>query len=194
VTRVIIVANSGPALENLTTAVSTVPGAYIVRHLSSDSPLDRLVAPLAPDLVVMGDLVAPDHALARLAEVRRAAPTTKVVILSSKAEAGWLADALRAKASAVLPGNLEPRTLGVVLREVLAECREAPPPTSRPTQRPTRKRTSAGSTRPVRSALAPSVELRPEEEGRRSIERSGFVSARTRGGGRRAVDARSGAA
>ena len=120
-TRVIIVADSGLALANLTAAVASVPGAYIVRHGSSVAPLDRLVAPLAPDLVLIGDLLAPDKALARIAEVRRAAPNAKVVVLSSSTEAGWLADALRAHASAVLPGTLEPHTLGLVLREVLAE-------------------------------------------------------------------------
>jgi DNA-binding NarL/FixJ family response regulator len=124
VTRVIIVADSGLALANLTAAVGTVPGAYIIRHFSSTRALDRLVEPLAPDLVLIGDLLAPDHALARLAEVQRAAPAAKVVVLSSVPEADWLADALRAHASAVLPGNLEPQTLGVVLREVLAPTAE----------------------------------------------------------------------
>ena len=123
-TRVIVVADSGRALANLTAAVGTVPGAYIIRHFSSRGPLDRLVAPLAPDLVLIGDLLAPDHALARLAEVERLAPVAKVVVLSSAPEADWLADALRAHASAVLPGNLEPHTLGVVLREVLAPVAE----------------------------------------------------------------------
>lgn len=119
-TRVVIVADSGPVLANLTAAVGTVPGAYIVRHGSSACPLDGLVAPLAPDLVVIGDLLVPDRALARLAEVRRAAPAAQVVVCSSEPEAEWLADALRAHASAVLPGNLEPHTLGRVLREVIA--------------------------------------------------------------------------
>jgi DNA-binding NarL/FixJ family response regulator len=119
-TRVVIVADSGPVLANLTAAVGTVPGAYIVRHGSSAGPLDQLVAPLAPDLVVIGDLLVPDRALARLAEVRRAAPAAQVVVCSSQPEAEWLADALRAHASAVLPGNLEPHTLGRVLREVIA--------------------------------------------------------------------------
>ncbi len=107
-------------LASLTAAVGTVPGAYIVRHGSSAGPLDQLVAPLAPDLVVIGDLLVPEDALARLAEVRLAAPAAQVVVLSSSPEAGWLADALRAHAAAVLPGNLEPATLGLVLREVLA--------------------------------------------------------------------------
>lgn len=119
-TRVVVVADSGPVLASLTAAVGTVPGAYIVRHGSSAGPLDRLVAPLAPDLVVIGDLLVPEDALARLAEVRSAAPAAQVVVLSSSPEAGWLADALRAHAAAVLPGNLAPATLGVVLREVLA--------------------------------------------------------------------------
>jgi len=119
VTRVIVVADSGPALANLTAAVGTLAGAYIVRHASSAGPLERLVAPLAPDLVLIGDLLTPGQGLTRLAEVRRAAPAAKVVVLSSTPEADWLADALRAHASAVLPGNVELHTLGLVLREVL---------------------------------------------------------------------------
>ena len=119
-TRVVAVAASGEVLASLTAAVETVPGAYLVRHASSAGRLDRILAALAPDLVLIGDLLVPDDALARLAEVRSAAPDAKVVVLSSSPEAAWLADALRAEASAVLPGHLEPQTLGLVLREVLA--------------------------------------------------------------------------
>ena len=118
--RVVVVADSGPVLASLTAAVGTVPGSYIVRHGSSAGPLDRLVAPLAPDLVILGDLLDPARALARLAEVRGAAPDAQVVVCSSQPEAAWLADALRAHAAAVLPGHLEPRTLGAVLRELVA--------------------------------------------------------------------------
>lgn len=119
-TRVIVAADSGQVLATLTAAVETLPRAYIVRHGSTSRPLERLVASLAPDLVVIGDLLVSTNALARLAEIRRAAPDADVVVLSSSPGAGWLADALRAEASAVLPGNLEPHTLGLVLREVLA--------------------------------------------------------------------------
>lgn len=119
-TRVVVAADSGSALARLTAAVGTVPGAYIVRHGSSAGPLDRIVGSLEPDLVVIGSLLVPQDALARLAEIRRVAPAAKVVVLSSTPEATWLADALRAHAAAVLPGQIEPETLGVVLREVLA--------------------------------------------------------------------------
>jgi hypothetical protein len=48
VTRVIILADSGSTLANLATAVATVPGACIVRHISSAGPPNRVVAPLEP--------------------------------------------------------------------------------------------------------------------------------------------------
>jgi DNA-binding NarL/FixJ family response regulator len=134
-TRVIVVADSGAVLASLTTAVGTVPGAYVVRHSSSANRLDLLVGHLSPDLVVIGDLRVPEDALARLAEIASAAPDAKTVVLSSSPEAGWLADALRARAAAVLPGNVEPLTLGLVLREVLdtqATVHELPQPAAKP--------------------------------------------------------------
>lgn len=119
-TRVVVVADSGSVMSDLTAAIGSMAGAYIVRHGSGRARLDRLVAHIAPDLVVIGDLQQPKEALARLGEVRRAAPDAKVVILSSTPEASWLADALRAEASAVLPGSIAPHTLAIVLREVIA--------------------------------------------------------------------------
>ena len=132
-TRVVVAADSGPVLASLTAAVGTVPGAYIVRHASSAGALESLVAALAPDLVLIGDLLSPHAALTRLAEVRRAAPKAKVVVISSSPAADWLGDVLRAHASAVLPGELEPHTLGRVLREVLAPSAEVVRFPERPT-------------------------------------------------------------
>ena len=132
--RVVVVADSGSALADLTAAVASVQGACIVRHASGRSPVERLMATLKPDLVVIGDLGVPAHALARLAEIRRAAPAARSVVLSDNADAAWLADALRAEAAAVLPGHVDARTLGVVLGEVLAErptlLRRLPPSTA----------------------------------------------------------------
>jgi chemotaxis response regulator CheB len=97
-TRVVLVADSGQVLARLTSAVGTVPGAYIIRHSSSSRPLDRLLTALAPDLVVMGELREPVNAPARLAEVARAVPSARVV---------------------VAPGDLEPPALGELLRRAL---------------------------------------------------------------------------
>jgi DNA-binding NarL/FixJ family response regulator len=156
--RVVIVADSGHGLAALTAAVEPLEGAYIVRHGSGQTPLDRLIAPIDPDLVVIADLQRPEHAIARLAEVRGAAPAAKVVMLSSRSDVDWLADALRAGASAVLPGSVEPHALALVLREViaaegkhaapsatseLAAERPARPSGQRQRRRPRRARTTA---------------------------------------------------
>ena len=98
-TRVVVVADSGEGLAALTAAVGAMPGACVVRHGSGAAPLDRMVGAIAPDLVVIGALRTGDRAVARLAEVRRAAPTAQVVVLSSDAETGALAGALRAEAA-----------------------------------------------------------------------------------------------
>jgi chemotaxis response regulator CheB len=97
-TRVVLVADSGEVLARLTSAVGRIPGAYIIRHGSSARPLDRLLTALAPDLVVVGELLEPMNVPARLAEVARAAPSAQVV---------------------VAPGDLEPPALGDLLRRAL---------------------------------------------------------------------------
>ena len=124
-TSVLVIADSGRALAELTAAVQTVSGTYIARHASGCRSLDRIVSALSPDVVVIGELASGRDALDRLAEIRRSAPAAKVVLLSSRTDADWLADALRAHASAVLPGAVEAQTLGAVLREVIAEPRLA---------------------------------------------------------------------
>jgi len=162
-TRVVVVADSGPVHADLTAAVGSVAGAYIVRHGHGHAPLDRLVAQVAPDLIVIGDLQNPDEALARLAEVRRAAPAAKVVILSSNPEASWLADALRAEASAVLPGSIEPGTLAIVLREVIAAPERLPVAVTEADLGSDRfTRPAAGRRRRRRARRAPRVDLRQE--------------------------------
>jgi DNA-binding NarL/FixJ family response regulator len=120
-TRVIIVADSGMTMAALTAAVTAVSGAHIVRYGNSRTRLERLLAPGAPDLVVIGDLRTADDALVRLAEIRRSAPRAEVVLLGDGPVVGWLPEALKAQAAAVLPGNVEPRGLAIVLAEVIAE-------------------------------------------------------------------------
>jgi len=56
----------------------------------------------------------------RVSEVRAAAPAATVVVVAGDAGSRWLADALRAGASAVLPGGLGAEALAAVLHEVIA--------------------------------------------------------------------------
>jgi DNA-binding NarL/FixJ family response regulator len=137
VTRVVIVADSGPTMATLTAATTAVRGAHIVRYGNSRTRLERLLAPAAPDVVVIGDLHTADGALVRLAEIAGTAPAAKVVLIGDGQEVSWLPDALRARAAAVLPGNVDARVLAIVLEEVIAErAATAVPLRPRRAQRP----------------------------------------------------------
>jgi chemotaxis response regulator CheB len=97
-TRVVVVADRGEDFASLTAAVRQLPGACLVRAASGAARVDRMVGAVAPDLVVIGALRTGERSVARVAEVHRAAPAARVVVLSSAAETGAVAGALRAEA------------------------------------------------------------------------------------------------
>jgi chemotaxis response regulator CheB len=127
-TRVVIVADSGATMATLTAAVTAVRGAHIVRYGNSRTRLERMLAPVEPDIVVIGDLHTAAGALPRLAEIARTAPGAQVVLIGDGRHVSWLPDALRARAAAVLPGNVDARVLSIVLEEVIAERGSMPIP------------------------------------------------------------------
>ncbi len=55
----------------------------------------------------------------RLAEIRRASPGSRTVVVATDSDARWLGTALDAGASAVIPGGPSAQALGTVLQEVL---------------------------------------------------------------------------
>jgi len=120
VKRALVVADSGPAMAALTGTLRHMPELEIVRYATGGSPIAALVRATAPDLVLIDELHRREHVLARLAEARREAPDAAAVVLAAEPHAGWLADALRAGAAAVVPGPVGQATLELVLREVLA--------------------------------------------------------------------------
>lgn len=113
-TRVVVVADSGSDLARLTNAVGSIAGAYIARHVSGRARLDRLVARLDPDLVVVGELHVPGDAPARVAEVRSAAPGARIVVISSSSDNGGLEAALRTVLAE--PDGAAPGPAGTPLR------------------------------------------------------------------------------
>lgn len=125
-TRVMVVADSGPVMARLTAALAQLPGAEIVRHANARSPLGQLVLAHMPDVVLVGDLTRPVLAVQVAAQVREVAPDARTVVLASDPRATWLAQALRAGASAVIPGDVDAATLVMVLQDVLDRSGAAP--------------------------------------------------------------------
>jgi DNA-binding NarL/FixJ family response regulator len=113
-------------MARLTAALAQLPGAEIVRHANARSPLGQLVLAHMPDVVLVGDLTRPVLAVQVAAQVREVAPDARTVVLASDPRATWLAQALRAGASAVIPGDVDAATLVTVLQDVLDRSGAAP--------------------------------------------------------------------
>lgn len=119
--NVALVADSGAAMEAMTRSVSTLAHVNIVRHCHGRASIASALARFAPDLVLVDEMGWPTLALQRIEEILRTLPHARIVVRAERPEAGWLADALRAGASAVVPATAGPETLGIVLLEVVNE-------------------------------------------------------------------------
>ena len=121
--RVVVVADSGAGLRRLSDVLAGLPDVQLVRHCSGSAPIaPNLIT--AADLVLLDELRWPRMTVRRIAEIR-AAGRAFVVVSASDLEAGWLADALRAGASALIPQSADAATLRIVMEEVvLAGARE----------------------------------------------------------------------
>lgn len=125
--RVLVIADSGDVLAGITGALCRIPRVDIVAYASGRAHVDAIVRALAPDVVMVDEMCWPGLALRRVGEVRRACSEAAVVGLVERPDAGWIVEGLRAGAAAVIPRDLEPGTLSMVLSDVLA-TRAAPDP------------------------------------------------------------------
>jgi DNA-binding NarL/FixJ family response regulator len=134
VIRVVVVADSGTVMSALTQSLVRIPRVEIAAYASGTSHVDEVVRAVQPDVVLIHEMDRPGAALRRISETRQAQPLAAVLGLSSPPSSRWVAEALRAGATAVVPADLDPATLDVVLREVL----EAPSQVSNPEPSPAR--------------------------------------------------------
>jgi DNA-binding NarL/FixJ family response regulator len=120
VIRTLIVADAGNVLAAITSSLCRLEHVDIVAYASGRARVDSVVRAVGPDVVLVDEMRRPGQALERIAEVRAAEPLAAVVGLTDRPDSSWVAEALRAGATAVVPRDLSPETLGLVLREALA--------------------------------------------------------------------------
>ena len=89
--------------------------------LSGRRPIAKSIARLRPAVTLLVEPVSSPLPPALIREARTAAPRAVLIVLSADATPGWVADALNAGATAVLPATVDARALGRVVTEILAE-------------------------------------------------------------------------
>jgi DNA-binding NarL/FixJ family response regulator len=119
-TTAVVIADRGSDMARLTACVGALPHTPVVRHASGHAPVGRLVRAQAPSLVLIGEMSPRRLTAERVSEVRATAPGATVVVVAGDAGSRWLAEALRAGATAVLPGDMSADALVAVLQEVIA--------------------------------------------------------------------------
>lgn len=117
--RALVIADSSPTRTSITGALCAISAVDIVAHASGTAPVGTLVETIRPDVVFVDELRWVGEAVARVREVRTAHPEAVVIGLVERPDAGWIVDGLRAGATAVVPRDLDPTTLALVLDEAL---------------------------------------------------------------------------
>lgn len=118
--RALVIGESGPARTSITRALCRIDDVDIVAHARGHASVFTLVDTLRPDVVFVDEPRRVTEAIARIREIRTAHPAAVVIGLVERPDAGWIVEGLRAGATAVVPRDLSPSTLALVLDEALA--------------------------------------------------------------------------
>ncbi len=117
---VVIVTDNGLAAEAIRGSFRNTSGVRVAGYVDGRRACGLAVAEAQPDVVIVDEMTWSTSAVARIAEIRKAAPAAKIVALTSQPSAPWLADAVRAGAHASIAKTVQPNLLGLLVREIWA--------------------------------------------------------------------------
>src|SRR5436190_15524140 len=116
----VIVAGNPLAGESIRRALGQVIMCRVVVCVDGRASCAAAIARVRPDLVVIDDMPAPRARLMRVREARSAAPGAKILLLTARMDPDGLAEAAAAGIDAAIAKQLDPQSLGTLLREVTA--------------------------------------------------------------------------
>ena len=119
--RTVVIGDPGPARDEVTEALAATPGITLLGSLSGRRPIAASIARLRPAITVMLEPVSSPLPPALIREARTAAARAVLIVVAVDATPGWVAEALNAGATTVLPSTVDASALGRVLTEIVAE-------------------------------------------------------------------------
>ncbi len=117
---IVIVADNGFAAEAIRHSFQNTSGVRVAGYVDGRHACGTAVAGARPDVVIVDEMTWSASALARISEIRAAAPSAKIVALSSQPGAGFVEEAARAGAHAAIAKTVQPGTLALLVREIWA--------------------------------------------------------------------------
>jgi DNA-binding NarL/FixJ family response regulator len=119
--RAVVIGDPGSARAGIAETLAATPGISLLGTLSGRRPIAASMARLRPAVTVLLEPVSSPLPPALIREARSAAPRAVLIVLSADATPGWVAEALNAGATTVLPATVDARALGRVVTEIVAE-------------------------------------------------------------------------
>jgi DNA-binding NarL/FixJ family response regulator len=116
--RVLIVVDNGLTAEAIRREMRHAPAYRVIGYVNGRGPCAMAVANAAPDVVLVDDMSVAESTLRRIREVRSAVPAAKIVLLTVRMEADWLAEATAAGIDAAIAKSASPSSVGLLIREV----------------------------------------------------------------------------
>jgi len=117
--RILIVADNALAAEGIRRELRHASGCHIVGFVNGRHPCGDVLAQQEADVVLIDELRTAAHTLERIAELRRAVPDAKLVLLTLCIERAWFDEACAAGIDAAVGKAAQPGSLGTLVREVV---------------------------------------------------------------------------
>jgi len=117
--RVLIVADNTLAAEGIRREMRHASGCQISGFVNGRRPCGLTIAQQAPEVILLDDMRSPELTLERIAELRAAAPEAKILLITLRMDAAWLAAAASAGIDAALAKGAQAGSLGTLVREVV---------------------------------------------------------------------------
>ena len=117
--RVLIIADNAVTANGINLEMRHATGCQVTGFLNGRRACAAHVAEEQPDVVLLDDLRDRELTLARIREVRAAAPQSKILLLTQRMEPDWLAEAAEAGIDAAIAKIARPGSIGALVREVV---------------------------------------------------------------------------
>jgi DNA-binding NarL/FixJ family response regulator len=118
--RILIVAENALAAEAIRRALRYAPTCRVLGYVDGRQPCGAPIGQARPDVVIVDELDGPTTVLARVRDVRGAAPDAKIVLLTAEMKPEWLDQAAGAGIDAAIAKTAQAASVGMLVREVAA--------------------------------------------------------------------------
>lgn len=119
--RTVVIGDPGPARNGVAKALAATPGITVLGSLCGRRPVAEPIARLCPVIMVLLEPTSSALPPALIREARIAAAEAVLIVIAADSTPSWVAEALNAGATTVLPATVDARALGRVVTEIVAE-------------------------------------------------------------------------